>query len=244
MTTGDDPAVMSRASSRLLDLETRIVGCRHCPGLVENREKIGREKQARYRDWAYWAKPVTGFGDLRAGLMVVGLAPAAHGGNRTGRSFTGDASAKVLIAALHQTGFANQPTSEHRDDGLLLQNVYISNSVRCVPPGNRPSIKEQRDCLPFLAEEFDILPKLTTVVALGGVAFTSCLRALNQKAPQPLKVKFNHGSCFHFGDNLPKLVASYHPSPLNINTGRFSIEALVELLQEVRDNLEVAAPAR
>ncbi len=242
MTTGDGAAVMSRAKTRLMDLEKRIIGCRHCPGLVENREKIGREKQAKYRDWEYWAKPVTGFGDLQARLMVVGLAPAAHGGNRTGRSFTGDASAKVLIAALHQTGFANQPTSEHRDDGLLLQNVYISNAVRCVPPGNRPSVQEQRDCLPFLAEEFDILPKLTTVLALGGVAFMSCLRALSQKAPQPLKAKFGHGGWFHFGDYLPTLVASYHPSPLNINTGRFSIEALVDLLQEVRDNLEVAAP--
>ena len=243
MTTGDDAAIMSRARTRMMDLEKRIIGCRHCPGLVENREKIGREKQARYSAWDYWAKPVTGFGDLQARLMVVGLAPAAHGGNRTGRSFTGDASAKVLIAALHQTGFANQPTSEHRDDGLLLQNVYISNSVRCVPPGNRPSVEEQRDCLPFLAEEFDILPKLNIVLALGGVAFTSCQRTLNQKAPQPLKVKFAHGSWSHFGDNFPRLVASYHPSPLNINTGRFSIKALVELLQEVRDNLEVAAPS-
>ena len=239
MTTGDDAVVMSRARTLLMDLEKRIIGCRHCPGLVENREKIGRNKQARYRDWDYWAKPVTGFGDLQARLMVVGLAPAAHGGNRTGRSFTGDASAKVLIAALHRTGFANQPTSEHKDDGLLLQNVYISNSVRCVPPGNRPSVQEQLDCLPFLAEEFDILPKLTTVLALGGVAFASCQRALNQKATQPLRFKFAHGSSFNFGDNLPTLVASYHPSPLNINTGRFSIEALVELFQEVRNNLEV-----
>ena len=241
MTVGDEAGVTSRARARMLDLEERIIGCRHCPGLVEHREKIGREKRAEFRDWDYWAKPLTGFGDLEARLMVVGLAPAAHGGNRTGRSFTGDASAKVLMAGLHLTGFANQPTSERLDDGLLLSNAYISNAVRCVPPGNRPSAQEQRDCLPFLAEEFDILPKLTTVLALGGFAFASCLGALSPKAGQPLKAKFVHGKRFDFGANLPTVVACYHPSPLNINTGRFSLEGLVEVLQKVRDDFGVGA---
>ena len=235
MTTDKGPAGLSQAKSRLQNLEQRIIACRHCPRLVEHREKIGREKRASYAQWEYWSKPITGFGDLEAQVMVVGLAPAAHGGNRTGRVFSGDASANFLMAGLYQAGFANQPTSEHRDDGLLLRNAYLSAAVRCVPPGDKPTIQEQQDCLPFLVEELDILPRLTTVLALGHIAFRACLRALSQRAGRGLTAKFGHGARHYLADGLPALVACYHPSPRNTNTGRLSMESFLAVLREVRD---------
>ena len=234
MTTGKEPPHVSQAKARLQNLDQRIIACRHCPRLVEHREKIGREKRASYAQWEYWSKPIIGFGDLEAQVMVVGLAPAAHGGNRTGRVFSGDSSANFLMAGLYQAEFANQPTSEHRDDGLVLRNAYLSAAVRCVPPGDKPTIQEQQDCLPFLVEELDILPRLTTVLALGHIAFRACLRALSQRAGHSLTAKFGHGVRHHLGDGLPALVACYHPSPRNTNTGRLTMESFVDVLREVR----------
>ena len=239
MTTGNGRMHISQAKARLQDLEQRIISCRHCPRLVEHREKIGREKRASYAEWDYWSKPITGFGDLEAQVLVLGLAPAAHGGNRTGRVFSGDSSANFLMAGLYQAGFANQPTSEHRDDGLVLRNAYLSAAVRCVPPGDKPTTQEQQDCLPFLVEELDIMPRLTTVLTLGHIAFRACLRALSQRAGHTITAKFGHGVRHHLEDDLPAVVACYHPSPRNTNTGRLTMESFVDVLSDVRANLGV-----
>ena len=236
MTTGKSPVDISLARSRLQDLDGRIETCRRCSRLVEHREKIGREKRASYREWEYWAKPITGFGDLEAQVIILGLAPAAHGGNRTGRVFSGDSSANFLMRGLHQAGFANQPTSEHRDDGLVLRNAYLSAAVRCVPPGDKPTTQEQHDCLPFLVEELEILPRLTTVLALGHIAFRACLRALSQRAGHTVTAKFGHGTRHFLEDGLPDVVTCYHPSPRNTNTGRLTMESFVEVLQSVWDH--------
>ena len=242
MTIGKSPANISEAKDRLQDLEARIIACRHCSRLVEHREKIGRVKRASYTQWDYWAKPITGFGDLGAQVMIVGLAPAAHGGNRTGRVFSGDSSANFLMAGLYQAGFANQPTSVHRDDGLELCNVYLSAAVRCVPPGDKPTVQEQEDCLPFLVEELDIMPRLTTVLALGHIAFRACLRALRQRAGHNVTAKFGHGARHHLEDGLPDVVTCYHPSPRNTNTGRLTMESFVEVLREVQERTGSSGP--
>ncbi|MGH9353773.1 MAG: uracil-DNA glycosylase, partial [Terriglobia bacterium] len=152
-------------------LHQRIIACTRCPRLVEYREKVAREKRRMYRGEEYWGKPLPGFGDPDAALLVVGLAPAAHGGNRTGRMFTGDRSGDFLYRALYESGFANQPLSAHRDDGLALRNCYITAGVRCAPPANKPAPEEQRNCRPYLMEELKILRKLRAVLALGRIAF-------------------------------------------------------------------------
>ena len=220
---------------RLANLANRMISCRRCPRLVEHRERMGRVKKSSFADWEYWARPVPGFGDPTATVMIVGLAPAAHGGNRTGRVFTGDASAQFLTAALYQAGYTNQPTSEHRGDGLELNEAYICAAVRCAPPGDRPTIEEQRNCLPYLVSELEILPRLAVVVALGHIAFKACLKALGQRVGRRLTGKFAHGASYDFGSPLPTLVASYHPSPRNTNTRRLSMDDLVELLRGVRN---------
>ena len=227
-------AQISQARVRLQNLHQRIIACRHCPRLVEHREKIGQSKRSSYREWDYWAKPITGFGDLEARLLIVGLAPAAHGGNRTGRVFSGDASASFLTACLHEAGFANQPNSDHRDDGLQLLNAYLTAAVRCVPPGDKPTVQEQRDCLPFLVEEMETLPRLTTVLALGHIAFQACLKALSQRAGTTIRAKFGHGVWHEMPEGLPTLVGSYHPSPRNTNTGVLSMDALVKVLEQAK----------
>ena len=212
------------------------MACRLCSRLVEHRERIGETKRASYADWDYWAKPVPSFGDPLAPLMVLGLAPAAHGGNRTGRVFTGDSSATFLVKAMHEAGLSNQPVSEHRGDGLEYKGVYICAAVRCAPPQDRPTPEEQRACLPYLVREMTLLPNLRVVLTLGQIAFQAALRAL-ASLPSPqgtgrrLRGKFGHGEVYRFNSELPLLVACYHPSPRNTNTGRLSMEQLVETLQ-------------
>jgi len=220
---------------QLAALTEEIVACRVCTRLVNWREKIGAEKRASYRDWDYWAKPVPSFGDPDASLVLLGLAPAAHGGNRTGRVFTGDPSATFLTAAMHQAGLANQPTSEHRDDGLKLTGVYVSAAVRCVPPGDKPTPEEQRTCLPYLVQELKTLPNLKVVMALGHIAFRAALQTLSDMAGEKLKGKFIHGEVYRFGPGLPMMVASYHPSPRNTNTGVLNMDALVKVLNQAKE---------
>ena len=219
------------AEAGLVDLTGEIVACRNCARLVEHRERIGEVKRKSYADWDYWAKPVPSYGDPIAPLMVLGLAPAAHGGNRTGRVFTGDSSASFLVKAMHEAGLANQPVSEHRDDGLQYTGVYVCAAVRCVPPQDRPTPEEQRTCLPYLVREMQLLPNLRVVLALGQIAFQAALRALTEIAGRRLRAKFGHGEVFRFEPGLPMLAACYHPSPRNTNTGRLSMEQLVETLQ-------------
>ena len=224
------------AQQALEAITGEIVACRSCPRLVAHREHIGEIKRASYADWDYWAKPVPSFGDPAAPLLVLGLAPAAHGGNRTGRVFTGDASASFLVKAMHDAGLANQPVSDHRDDGLQYSGAYICAAVRCVPPKDRPSPEEQRKCLPFLVREMRMLPNLRVVLALGQIAFQAALRAMGEM-PQDdenkkrLRGKFRHAEVYRFAPELPLLVGCYHPSPRNTNTGRLTMEQLVETLR-------------
>ena len=220
---------------QLAALADEIVACRRCTRLVDWREKIGREKRAAYRDWDYWAKPVPSFGDPEASLVLLGLAPAAHGGNRTGRVFTGDPSASFLTAAMYQAGLANQPTSENRDDGLVLTGVYVCAAVRCVPPGDKPTPEEQSACLPYLVRELRMLPNLKVILALGHIAFRAALQTLSEMASEKLKGKFLHGEVYRFGPSLPAMVASYHPSPRNTNTGVLSMNALVKVLNQAKE---------
>lgn len=213
------------------ELTGEIIACRNCTRLVEHRERVGEVKRKSYADWEYWAKPVPSFGDTLAPLMALGLAPAAHGGNRTGRVFTGDSSATFLVKAMHEAGLANQPVSDHRNDGLEYDGVYVCAAVRCVPPQDRPTPEEQRACLPYLVREMRLLPNLRVVLALGQIAFQAALRALTEIAGHRIRAKFGHGEVYRFEPELPLLVACYHPSPRNTNTGRLSMEQLVETLR-------------
>jgi len=203
-----------------------IVRCRRCPRLVEWRERVGIEKRAAFRDDEYWARPVPGFGDPDPWCLLVGLAPAAHGANRTGRVFTGDRSADFLIAALHRAGLANQPTSRRRDDGLRLNGCRITLAVRCAPPANRPTRAEADACRPFLAHEIAACGSLRVVVALGAFAWDEVLRAFGV-APRP---RFGHGARATVGDLL--LIGCYHPSQQNTFTGRLTTTMMDGVLAE------------
>ena len=205
----------------LARLENEIVSCRKCPRLVAWRETVAREKTARFSDWDYWGKPVSGWGDPKARVLVVGLAPAAHGGNRTGRIFTGDRSGDFLYAALHRNGFANKPESVARDDGLNLRGLYLAAVNRCAPPGNRPTPDERDNCLPYLEREIGLLRDLRVIVALGSFAWDGALRALasfgHAVRPRP---KFGHGAEAQVGPYV--LVGCYHPSQQNTFTGKIT----------------------
>ncbi len=216
--------------SRLVEIERRLTACRRCPRLVDWREQIAEEKRAAYADQDYWGKPVPGFGDPEASLLVVGLAPGAHGANRTGRMFTGDRSGDWLFRALHRAGFASQPRSTAADDDLRLLDCYITAAVHCVPPANKPSADEQRECGAWLREEIAALTGIEVVVALGGLAFGRVLReelGWGRVEPRP---RFGHGVEAAFSDG-PLLIASYHPSQQNTFTGRLTEPMLDQVFE-------------
>ena len=216
----------------------RVTSCRACPRLVEHRERAGVEKVRRYREWDYWARPVPTFGSPDAEVCMVGLAPAAHGGNRTGRMFTGDPSADFLAAALYAGGFASQPTSQHRDDGLTLINACITSAVKCAPPANQPTTEEQARCLPYLVEELRLMPNVKAVLGLGKLGFDAYLRAARAMGlPRPRGVVFGHGVRYALGPGFPTLFGSYHPSPHNTYTGRLTHDGLVAVLEEIQQFL-------
>jgi uracil-DNA glycosylase len=201
----------------LANVTDEIVNCFKCPRLVAWREEVARQKRAAFRDWDYWGRPVPGFGDPRARLLIVGLAPAAHGGNRTGRIFTGDRSGDWLFGALHRAGFANQPISVSRDDGLALHRAYIAACVRCAPPANRPTPEERDTCLPYLAREIRLLSDLRVIICLGSFALDGVAQIYSLK-PRP---RFGHG----FEISLPDgrvVLCSFHPSQQNTFTGRLT----------------------
>ena len=205
----------------LLALTDEIVACRRCPRLVAWREQVAREKVARFRDEAYWGRPIPGFGDADARILVVGLAPAAHGGNRTGRVFTGDASGDFLWPALHRAGLADRPVSRRADDGLTLTGVYIAAAVRCAPPANKPTILERDTCAPFLVREMALLRSVRVVLALGAFGWDAALRAMSGAGHQPAtKPRFGHGAEAPIGPY--ELLGSYHPSQQNTFTGRLT----------------------
>jgi len=208
-------------AAALQQLAERIADCRSCPRLVEWREQVAREKRASFAGEPYWGRPVPGFGDPAARLVIVGLAPAAHGGNRTGRIFTGDRSGDFLFASLHRAGLANRATSTSRDDGLVLRGAYVTAVNRCAPPGNRPTPRERDTCLPYLARELELLERVRVVVALGAFAWDGSLRALgllgHAMRPRP---RFGHGSEAHVGPFV--LLGSFHPSQQNTFTGKLT----------------------
>jgi uracil-DNA glycosylase len=219
--------------SALAALEREIVECRRCPRLVDWREQVARDKRAAFRDWDYWGRPIPGFGDPRARVVLLGLAPAAHGANRTGRMFTGDRSGDFLYAALHRAGLASQPVSSHRGDGLRLTGCWITAAVRCAPPGNRPSPGERDNCAPYLAAELRLLP-VRVVLALGGFAWDSALRVLSARAGRPRrKPRFGHGAEARVGEVT--LLGSYHVSQQNTFTGRLTADMLDTVVTRARD---------
>ena len=213
----------------LTELELSITKCRRCPRLVAWREQIALEKRAAFRDWDYWGRPVPGFGDPSARVYVLGLAPAAHGGNRTGRVFTGDRSGDWLFGSLHRTGFANQPTSITADDGLELTGAFVAAAVRCAPPANKPLPAERNNCLPYAAEEIELLTNLKAIVCLGAFAWDAAFRLLEIK-PKP---KFGHGA--EHQANGPTVIASFHPSQQNTFTGKLTEQMLDDVFLRARE---------
>ncbi|MBM4438500.1 MAG: uracil-DNA glycosylase [Actinobacteria bacterium] len=244
-----DPPRQRALAATLASLHARIVGCRRCPRLVAWREQVARTKRAAFHAWTYWGRPVTGFGDPNARIALVGLAPAAHGANRTGRLFTGDRSGDFLYAALHRAGLASQPTSQHRDDGLHLSGVYVTAVVRCAPPGNHPLPAERDACRPYLEAELSHLKALQVVVALGGIAWSQLRRSYQpargvvrpadrsgavappyrRGVPWPA---FAHGA--EAGVGSWRVLAAYHPSQQNTFTGRLTPAMLDAVLARAK----------
>ena len=226
---------MSTAAA-LAELTREIVSCQKCPRLVAWREQVAREKVARFRDEPYWGRPVPGFGDPAARLLLVGLAPAAHGGNRTGRVFTGDASGDFLFEALHAVGLANQPTSRRADDGLRLLGCYVAAAVRCAPPANKPLPEERDRCAPYLARELSLLREVRVIVALGAYGWAAALRAgeaqrgIARAQPRP---RFGHGAEARVGPYV--LLGTYHPSQQNTFTGKLTQPMLRAVLVRARE---------
>ncbi|TAJ23848.1 MAG: uracil-DNA glycosylase [Nitrospirae bacterium] len=219
-------------------LNERITRCTQCPRLVVYREMIARTKRRQFRDWTYWGRPVPGFGDPKARLYVFGLAPAAHGGNRTGRVFTGDRSGDWLYEALHRFGFASQPHSTHRDDGLRLSDCYVAAAVRCAPPGNKPWPEEFDACRPYVLEELRQLKHVRVVVALGKIAFDHYVKAcreLGHPVPSPLP-RFDHGARYRLPWGVT-LLGSYHPSQQNTFTGRLTRPMFHAVFKQARSYL-------
>jgi uracil-DNA glycosylase family 4 len=236
------PAQAAERRARLAALTDEIVVCRRCPRLVEWREQVAREKVARFRSERYWGRPVPGFGDPDGRILLVGLAPAAHGGNRTGRVFTGDASGDFLFGAMHAVGLANQPSSTHRGDGLRLIDAYVAAAVRCAPPANKPLPSERDNCAPFLALELAILDQVRVIVALGAYGWEAALRAAatvagEETVPRP-RPRFGHAAEAQLGPY--RLIGTYHPSQQNTFTGKLTRP----MLKAVLARAQVAARQR
>jgi len=223
----------------LIMVHQRVTSCRFCPRLVTYRERIAKEKRRQFRDWTYWGRPVPGFGDPQARLFVVGLAPAAHGGNRTGRVFTGDRSGDWLYEALHAFGFANQPTSTHKEDGLHVKDCYIAPVVRCAPPDNKPLPQEFDACRPYLMEELRLLKHVKVVVVLGKIAFDHYLKACKQmghELPKPA-LRFGHEVVYRLPWGVT-LIGSYHPSQRNTQTGFLTRPMFHSVFRKARKAIE------
>jgi len=225
-----------RLHSPLEVLQQEIAGCNLCPRLRDHCLEIAVVKRRAYREWDYWAKPVPSFGDPQARILVLGLAPGAHGSNRTGRMFTGDRSGDILYRVLHRAGLASQPSSVSRDEGLELSGIYITASAHCAPPGNKPSPAELRNCRPYLEREIDLLTEIRVVVALGKIAFDTYLDILKSRGAISSRAGFQFGHNFDFeiGPKLPRLIASYHPSQQNTSTGKLTEKMLLEVFLKAR----------
>jgi uracil-DNA glycosylase family 4 len=223
------------SANLLLKVRNEVVDCRRCPRLVEYREEVARTKRRDFLDWEYWGRPIPGFGDPNASLLIVGLAPAAHGGNRTGRVFTGDRSGDFLYKALYKAGIANQSTSRSTDDGLILKGAYVTAAVKCAPPDNKPTTDETSNCAGYLASEMDALRDLKAILCLGQFAFRAVIRMIQNK--YNLKTRslvFSHGRVLMLGESIPAIVCSYHPSPRNTQTGKLTENMFLSVLRKTR----------
>ena len=220
-------------------LQNEVAVCRRCPRLREHCERIAAVKRRAFRDWEYWGKPVPSFGDPQARILILGLAPGAHGSNRTGRMFTGDRSGDMLYGTLYRTGFASQPTSVSRHDGLTLRDVYITAAARCAPPGNKPTPEELRNCRPYLERELDLLKNLKVVVALGKIAFDTYLDVLKARGAIRSRAPFvfGHNRQYTTAPGQPLLIGSYHPSQQNTSTGKLTEEMLLAVFHRARSLL-------
>jgi uracil-DNA glycosylase len=220
-------------------IEDEIANCRKCPRLVHYLEKVARAKRRAYRDWTYWGRPVPAFGDPKARLLIVGLAPGAHGANRTGRMFTGDRSGGFLYEQLFRAGFANQPHSKRADDGLILKDALISAAIRCAPPDNKPLPQEIRNCLPYLERELAIV-RPRAILALGGIALNAYLDLLKGQGliASRAAFPFAHGATFVLPRDLPRIFAAYHPSQQNTQTGRLTSAMFASVLKKIRKFLD------
>jgi uracil-DNA glycosylase family 4 len=218
----------------IVTLNKSIISCRKCPRLVEYRESVAKKKKRAYQDWVYWGKPVPAFGDIHGRILVIGLAPGPHGSNRTGRMFTGDASGVFLFAALFKAGFASQAESLNRDDGMNLNDMLISAVCRCVPPDNKPSRSEIVNCLPYLEQEIALMENLQGFVALGRLAFDKLLAIYRAWGGAVPRFGFKHGGVYRLGAEMPWLVASYHPSQQNTQTGRLTEDMFEAVWQKAK----------
>lgn len=232
---------MSPSQDSLAAVARDVIACTACPRLRRYCREVAARGKPEFSGWTYWGKPVPGFGDPEAELLIVGLAPAAHGANRTGRMFTGDGSGSWLIRAMHRAGFATQPRSVRRGDGLRLRRAYITAPVRCAPPGNKPTRREIARCAPFLARELALLPHTAVVLALGRIGFDACRRLLRGRGVDLRGARFVHGAYYDLGAGSPALVACYHPSRQNTNTGKLTEAMLDQVFQTVRTALERCA---
>jgi uracil-DNA glycosylase family 4 len=226
-------AMETISSNCLVQINAEIIACTRCPRLVEYREMLAREKRRAYRDCEYWGKPVPGFGDPDARVLILGLAPGAHGSNRTGRPFTGDASGKFMFPVLYETGFANQPNATDREDGLKLRDIYITAAIRCAPPDNKPLPQELANCAPYLDREVEGLKNLKVVVALGRIGFDAYLNYLKRRGHLASRKTylFQHGAKYKLPDGKT-LLASYHPSNKNTQTGKLTRPMFVRIFKE------------
>ena len=219
---------------QLSELKNKIIKCKKCPRLVKFRNKIAREKRKQYINENYWGKPITGFGNLNAKILIVGLAPAAHGGNRTGRVFTGDKSSDFLYKCLFKANISNQSNSVYKHDGLRLQNAYITTALKCVPPGDKPHPLELKTCFKYFKEEINLLNKSRVIIALGKIAFDACVAFYkSQYNLNNQKYNFGHGIYYILPDNKI-LIGCYHPSPRNVNTKRININKMVKLFNKAK----------
>ncbi len=229
-------------------LQRVVIQCRKCPRLIAYLQELSQHKPKRYREWDYWGNPLPSFGDPNARLLIVGLAPAAHGGNRTGRMFTGDRSGEWLFGTLHQFGFANQPNSLRRDDGFALSDCYITATIRCAPPANKPLPKEIENCRPYFLEELDLLKKINVIVPLGQIAFTQTLKSLKLVGFQVPSLPFGHGKIYELAtdkvlrtpNSQPRtvtLVVTYHPSQQNTQTGKLTHPMFSEIFEKAQKRL-------
>ena len=218
-------------NSQIRNLNKKIIACKKCKRLKNFREKIASEKRKQYINENYWGKPITGFGDLKGKILLVGLAPAAHGGNRTGRVFTGDRSAEFLYKCLHKAKMSNQSTSKNKNDGLKLYNSYITTALKCVPPGDKPTFEELKTCFNYFKEEIDLLKNVKIIIALGKIAFDACIKFYKENYPFNNKnFLFKHGAKYELPDKKI-LIGCYHPSPRNVNTKRIDVNKMVKLFK-------------